>query len=172
MLVDSRQRKDEYEKAQPKDLSKLLTGAGVFALLIVVVIIVRAVFFGQPNDGVEPGVIVRGRIVKSGQPLVVPNREVGLGNVEVILVPIGGGNAGRGTGSRVGAEDGSFEIVGPGLGVRPGTWRLAVYQQDQGYGSDMLEGAFSEEASPITIEVPADERKTDLGTIDLGSFSN
>ena len=63
----------------------------------------------------------------------------------------------------------SFEFVGAGQGITPGTYKVAVYQQNEGPGSDLLKGKFSTAKSPISIEVPSDKvgEDHDLGTIDL-----
>lgn len=117
----------------------------------------------------DTGVIVTGKIVKGGKPLEVPNRDIGLGNVEVLVVPLDPTAESAEPFSDLAQEDGSFRILGKGRGVSPGKYRLAVHQQDQGFGSDMLQGAFSETKSPIEIDVPADKvgGTLDLGVIDL-----
>jgi hypothetical protein len=67
------------------------------------------------------------------------------------------------------AVDGSFRLEGPGRGIKPGRYKLAVYQRDRGPGSDLLAGAFSEKNSPIEVDIPEDRRgrKHDLGVIEL-----
>jgi len=127
------------------------------------------------SGGYEPpkGVTVLGIIVKDDMPLVVPNREVGLGSVEIILVPQAETvAAGAEPFSTQAAEDGSFSVIGPGQGIMPGKYRLAVYQRDQGPSSDLLQGEFSETNSPIEVEVPASKSggKHDLGKLDLTTF--
>ncbi len=125
----------------------------------------------SPKDGV----IVVGKVVKGGSPLDVPNREVALGVVELVLVPLSVGE----DGSTLPIEsthveaDGSFRLEGPGNGMKPGRYKLAVYQRDRGYGSDLLAGAFSEQNSPIEVEIPADEigDKHDLGVIELNDYA-
>ena len=114
----------------------------------------------------DEGVIVRGKIVKGGAPLEVSRRDVGLGAVEVHLIPA---DSSKESQVAQAAEDGTFEMVGAGQGIAPGTYKLAVYQQDQGPGSDLLKGKFSIEKTPISIELPADKvgDTHDLGTIEL-----
>lgn len=116
------------------------------------------------------GVTVTGTIVKDGKPLDVPNREAGLGNVLVSLVPLG--PSPKAAEHALAGKDGSFKILGPGRGIPPGKYRLAVQQQDRGPGSDMLKGRFSEKSSPVEVEIPADklDGAHDLGPIDLGKF--
>lgn len=127
------------------------------------------------TSGYKPpeGVTVTGVILLDGKPLEVPNRQAGLGNVEVILVPQGElATAGAEPFSDLAKEDGSFNIAGPGDGIKPGKYKLVVHQQDKGYGSDMLQGEFSETNSPIEVEVPASKSggKHDLGKVDLATY--
>ena len=129
------------------------------------------------DGGYSPpdGVIVTGKVVKGGSPLDVPNREVALGVVELVLVPlsVGEDDAALPIESTPVAADGSFRLEGPGNGMKPGRYKLAVYQRDRGYGSDLLAGSFSEQNSPIEVEVPADEigGKHDLGVIELNDYA-
>lgn len=121
------------------------------------------------NPPVDQGVIVKGKLVNDGKPLEVPNREIGLGRVELQLIAPGAG------GELEAAEalpDGSFEFLGPGKGVKPGEYKLVVLQQDKGFGSDMLEGKFNEVNSPIKVSVPADKLGAthDLGVVDLKTY--
>jgi hypothetical protein len=115
------------------------------------------------GGGYKPpqGVVVTGKVLQGGKPLEVPRRDVGLGMVEVKLVPVAGGPP-IGT---LADEGGAFKISGAGGGVPVGNYRLAVYQRDQGPTSDKLQDAFSQEKSPITVEVPQQKLG---GTIDLG----
>ncbi len=118
------------------------------------------------------GVIVTGTILQDGKALDVPNREAGLGNVLISLVPLGQSQPRPMVEHAMAAKDGTFKVVGPGQGVPPGKYRLSVQQQDRGPGSDMLKGAFSEKASPIEIDVPADKvgGTHSLGEIDLAKL--
>lgn len=123
----------------------------------------------------QDGVIVTGRILQGGSPLDVPNREVALGVVEVLLVPLPGNESATvlPIESTLVAVDGSFRLEGPGRGIKPGRYMLVVYQRDKGPGSDMLKGAFSEERSPIEVEIPSDRvgGKHDLGNIELNDYA-
>ena len=119
---------------------------------------------GKPTtlDGVK----VQGKIVKGGQPLQVPRRDIGLGMVELELVPAVGEPVG--VEPALVKEDGSFSLVGGGRGIRPGKYKLAVYQRDKGPGSDLLGGKFSRENTPVIIDVPDKPGTThDLKVIDL-----
>ena len=119
------------------------------------------------------GVTITGVLVKGDKPLDVPNRQVGLGIVELILIPQAEAKAaGAESFTTVVAEDGSFSVIGPGQGIMPGKYRIAVYQRDQGPGTDMLQGAFSETNSPIEVDIPAAKSggKHDLGKIDLDTY--
>lgn len=121
------------------------------------------------NAGYQPkqGVVVTGRLLKGGKPLEVPRQDVGFGNVELRLVPTVGGAVSSSVG-----KDGSFKIVGAGAGIAPGSYRVAVTQQDHGWNSDALQGAFSDNDSPITVEVPQDKlgRTFDLGVLELDNY--
>jgi hypothetical protein len=111
------------------------------------------------------GVVVKGKLIKAGQPLPVPRSDVGLGWVQLDLVPAGG----LGTESSRTKDDGSFEFRGAGQGIAPGKYRLAVSYYDKGPPNDSLKGAFSAAKTPITIDVPQDKvgGTLDAGTIDL-----
>ncbi len=117
----------------------------------------------QPKEGV----IVTGTVLKGGKPMEVPRQDVGFGHVEVRLVPEAGGPV-----STYAEKDGKFQILGAGAGIPPGSYRLAVSLQDNGWNSDGLRGAFSDTASPIKVEIPKEKqgRTHDLGVVDLDNF--
>ena len=118
----------------------------------------------------KEGVTVKGSIVKGGQPLQVPRRDIGLGSVEVQLIPVAPAEGSGGLETAMAAEDGSFEFRGAGRGVTPGKYKVAVYQHDQGMASDALNGAFSNVNTPIEVEIPDKVGDAhDLGVIDLDS---
>jgi hypothetical protein len=112
------------------------------------------------------GVVVKGKVVKGGKTLDVPNREVGLGRVVVYLVPLGGGEA-KDAPSALADAQGNFQVQGAGRGIPPGKYRVSVLQQDKGPESDLLKGEFSQTKSPVEVEIPAKGGTHDLGTIDL-----
>lgn len=122
----------------------------------------------QKGYSPDAGVIVKGKIVKEKQPLVVTGRDNGTGRVEVKLVPV---QQGPGTDSATGnaKEDGSFEIVYAGKGVKPGKYKVAVQQISANV--DQLNGQFSDQTTTIVVDVPADKvgKTLDLGEIDLAS---
>jgi hypothetical protein len=116
-----------------------------------------------------PAVIIKGTLLKGGQPLPVERADVGLGSVQLTLTPLAAGaNADYSTA----AEDGTFQFIGAGNGVAPGKYRLEVVHQKSGPGTDELKGAFADAKSPITVDVPADKAgdEHDLGTIELNDF--
>lgn len=129
---------------------------------------------GDPNAP-KPGVTVVGVVVKDGVPFVLPGREVGLGDVEIQLVPLA--LVGAANGSETGLQietaiadgEGRFQVKGPGRGVPPGTYRVAVRARDKGFDSDALEGAFSPEKTPVEIVLPESlvGGSYDAGTIDV-----
>ncbi len=120
------------------------------------------------SEGVnyEEGVIVKGKLVQGGTPLQAPQNIPGA-TVNVQLTPVG---------SEVGAEpwsaplgaDGTFEIVGPENGIKPGRYKVGLSQSS--YLDDpSIATQFSPENTPIEVEVPADKvgGVHDLGVIDL-----
>ncbi len=132
-------------------------------------ILLLAALLAAGCDGYKPpkGVVVTGKVVKDGKPLEVPRRDVGLGSVEVRIVPMGDETQKRGIETSHAEKDGTFKIVGAGRGVPPGKYRVAVLHQNQGFGSDALNGAFSDTKSPIEIEVPKSGGSFDVGTLEL-----
>lgn len=124
-----------------------------------------------------PGVTVVGVLTRAGKPFVLPGRDVGLGDVEVHLVPVGlvGAPAGTETGLQAesGLADGNgrFEIRGAGGGVPSGRYRVAVFARDRGFQSDALGGAFAPERTPFEIELPEKllGEVFDVGTLDLSA---
>jgi hypothetical protein len=135
-------------------------------------ILMAFVFFagcGGGDDSVKPGVVVRGKLLKGGQPLSVPNQAVGAGMVQVALIPADK----PGEPERALAKpDGTFQVVGSGKGLAAGRYKLAVFQRDHGMESDQLAGAFNEKSTPIIVELPASKvgGQVDLGDFDLDSY--
>ncbi|MFO0902693.1 MAG: hypothetical protein U0939_06820 [Pirellulales bacterium] len=116
-----------------------------------------------------PQVVVKGKLVQKGAPLPVPRADIGLGWVQLELHPAGGDASMQREVTKT-KEDGTFEFLGEGSGIRTGDYRLVVLYFEQGPPNDKLGGAFSAEKSPIKITVPADKGAAfDLGTIDLDS---
>lgn len=137
----------------------------MFATLLV---LSQCVGCGDGNPPVPAGVVVKGKVLRDGKTLDVPNREIGVGRVELQLIPATGP-----TGDveiALANADGTFEFLGPGKGVKAGAYKLVVLQQDQGFQSDALEGAFNATRTPIQVTIPADKGVHDLGTIDLQQY--
>lgn len=118
----------------------------------------------EGDASIKPGVIVRGKLLKSGQPLSVPNQAVGAGMVQVALIPVDKLSEPE---RALAKSDGTFQIVGSGKGLAAGRYKLVVFQRDRGIESDQLAGAFNEKNTPITVELPASKVG---GQIDLGDF--
>jgi hypothetical protein len=124
-----------------------------------------------------PGVTVVGVLMRAGKPFVLPGRDVGLGDVEVHLVPVGLVEAPAGTETGLQAEsgladgNGRFEIKGAGRGVPPGRYRVAVFARDRGFQSDALGAAFAPERTPLEIDLPENlvGAVFDVGTVDLSA---
>ncbi len=120
---------------------------------------------------IEKGVIVKGKILKAGQPLKVANREVAIGSIQVTLIPDFDGDGW----DTEADDDGNFEILGreEKYGITPGKYKLVVINEENGFDTgDTLKGEFNEENSPITLEVPADKTGDthDFGTIELDDY--
>lgn len=125
---------------------------------------------GSGNPEVKSGVTVRGKILKGGEPLKVPNQDIGVGMIEVVLIPTSNpANSER----ALAKPDGTFELIGPGKGLPPGDYKLAIYQRDQGPGSDQLGGAFSEAKTPISVQLSDSNvgGKMNLDVIELDSYA-
>jgi hypothetical protein len=117
------------------------------------------------------GVTVVGKIVKGGQPLQAERLPPGEFIGEVTFVPLATGGSREQEPLKV---DGSFQEAGLGKGIAPGKYRVAVLHFIRGRGTDGLAGAFSEQASPITIDVPTDKigGTFDVQTIELDDFKS
>jgi hypothetical protein len=135
------------------------------------IVVVVALVLAGCGGGYTPdeGVVVEGKILQGGQPLEVPNREVGLGSVEVQLIPTGALAGQVGVETALAEADGSFRVQGAGRGIKPGKYKVVVYQHDQGMNSDKLQGAFSDQNSPIEVDIAEDNvgDAQDLGVIEL-----
>jgi hypothetical protein len=117
-------------------------------------------------------VAVKGRIVNNGAPLTVKGQQVGVGRVELHLIPTpGSGGTARVT---LVQPDGKFSFDQAG-GFTAGKYKLAVYAWEPapdpskapGGLIDRLEGAFSKDSTPIEREITPGK---DLGEIDLATF--
>ncbi len=103
----------------------------------------------------DAGVNVKGKLTKGGQPVTVPNMAARVGTVKVELYPIHTDpNDGRSSFGTLANEDGTFEIVGEGQGVKPGKYKLSVIA-DPGDGQDQLGGKYGEANSTLEFEISA-----------------
>jgi len=139
---------------------------------LVLVLLIGSALLAGCGDGNPPapqGVVVTGKVVKGGAPLPQGRLPPGEPGAEVVFVPVAGGESER---QAIGA-DGTFREIGWEKGIKPGKYRLAVYHYVTGRGSDGLGGAFSEQNSPITVDIPADKSGSthDLGTIELNDHA-
>jgi hypothetical protein len=134
-------------------------------LMLIGALIFCAGCSGDKNPASPLGVIVTGKVVRNGVPLTVEALPPGEVPAEVIFVPIGEGSAE----SEALAADGTFREAGWEKGIKPGKYKLAITHFVQGRESDGLQGAFSAESTPITVEIPSDKvgAEHDLGTIEL-----
>ena len=120
---------------------------------------------GAPK--IEKGVIVKGKVLKGGAPIPGVRPDVGLGVIQISLVPEAPSAP---TGFALVKEDGSFEILGDGKGLPPGKYTVVIVQRDQVPGQpSAVPDTFSETSSTMRVELPADKvgASHDLGTIDV-----
>ncbi|MFO0870400.1 MAG: hypothetical protein U0935_15850 [Pirellulales bacterium] len=116
-----------------------------------------------------PMVVVKGKLLKGGKPLPIQRPDIGLGWVQMKLIPEGSGKEQVVEMARA-AQDGSFEFVGEGKGITVGTYKLSVLHYEQGPPNDGLQGAFADDKTPIRLTITADKgNPLDLGTIELDS---
>lgn len=134
---------------------------------------------GDPGYVPPDGIILKGTIVQGGSPLHVERPDVGLGFIELVLIPRSAdpNDDTADFNATLAEPDGTFVFEGAGKGIPAGNYRLAVYHYEQGPEADKLEGAFSGENTSIQITVSEDNMgdEQDLGVIDLneqGSQSN
>lgn len=78
--------------------------------------------------------------------------EVALGRVEVQFYPTIDVNDSGMEATEVDTE-GNFQLLGPGRGIPPGKYKVAIFHDQTGYGEDVLQGVFSEENTPIEITI-------------------
>lgn len=116
-----------------------------------------------PSD--PAGSMVTGRIVENGQPIPAPRADVGVGIVEVQLIPVGD-PPGRSIESSGATGDGKFQLVGPGSGIAPGEYEVALFKKESD-NQDYFKGKFAAGKSPIRVTIPADKADHDLGDIDV-----
>jgi hypothetical protein len=92
---------------------------------------------------------VKGRLLKNGQPLVIPQTtDIWITFVSIPVDGVGNLNY-YGTCKR---SDGTFTVAGrDGTGMKPGKYRVAIQMGTK--TKDELKGAFSEEKSPFIVDV-------------------
>jgi hypothetical protein len=116
---------------------------------------------------IEKGVTVRGKVLKAGAPIPGVRPEVGVGVVQITLLPV---NPTSPSGFSLVKADGSFEILGDGKGIPPGKYKVVIVQRDQLPDQpSAVPDSFSETNSTMQVEIPADKvgGTYDLGTIDI-----
>ena len=101
-------------------------------------------------------VIAKGKIVKGGAPLPITRPDIGVGSLQLQLAPEAGA-AGLAPEVTRAKEDGAFEFVGEGKGIKPGTYRLSVLHYQDGPPVDKLNGAFAPQTTPLKVTVAADK---------------
>jgi hypothetical protein len=120
------------------------------------VVVAGSMLVGCSDSGpkVPVGVTVTGKVLKGGQPLKAEQAPPGEFPGEVIFLPDDPSGARQQEPLK---PDGSFREAGDGKGIKPGKYRLAVLHFIRGRGSDGLNGAFSEQNTGITVDIPADK---------------
>jgi hypothetical protein len=154
-----------------------LRSKGWFITLTFTVLVCASVGCGGGDDYAPPeGVILRGKVYNGGGPMRMERPDVGLGSIELVLVPDGVDPSDENVDleATIAAVDGSFNFEGPGKGIPSGNYRLAVYHYESGPDVDNLEGAFSTVNSPIEITVKEEHvgGEQDLGVIDVKEFAS
>ncbi|MCE9527039.1 MAG: hypothetical protein K8R36_13395 [Planctomycetales bacterium] len=127
-------------------------------------------FLGCGGGGfkAEAGVKVTGKVTKGGQPLKASSPIPGIKPVRIELFPIHTGpEDSRSAFGTLVNEDGTFELDGPGQGIKPGKYKVSV-TIDSGDGNDQLGGKYAGMNSPIEIEI-AENKKG--GSQDLGAIA-
>ena len=157
-------------------MSSVLGTRGPLAGLSTALLACAAIGCGSSDDYVPPtGVTLTGKIYNGGGPMRMERPDVGLGSIELTLVPAGADatNENLDLETTIAEVDGSFIFEGPGDGIAAGKYRLAVYHYENGPGVDNLEGAFSPVNSPIEITVSEEHLggEQDLGVIDVKEFA-
>jgi hypothetical protein len=121
------------------------------------------------GSGYSPptGVTVTGKIVRGGQPVGVAPTPDGYNGVEIQYGPASSTGAKLDSGIAMCDDSGGFTLIGPGEGVHPGKYKLAIAILQN--SNDTLEGKLDSEKSTIEIDVPQDKvgGTHDVGTIDL-----
>jgi len=116
---------------------------------------------------IAKGVVVKGKVLKGGAPIPGVRPEIGLGLVQISLLPVAPNTE---SGFSLLKEDGSFEIIGSGKGIPAGKYKVVIVQRDQMPGQpSAVPDSFSEANSTMQVEIPADKvgGSHDLGTIDI-----
>lgn len=133
-------------------------------------LLLGSVFLVGCGSAPEKYTTVKGKVHKGGTPLQVSGADVGTGFVQVDFYPLdaGGQIAGEPESTHADAE-GNFTIGGTtGPGLKPGKYRVAVYQYDPYPDVDKLNGQFSKENSPIVKEIPEGQEEVEM-EIDLAN---
>jgi len=145
----------------PKSEPRRLTFVGLLVLATVVGC------GGGPQ--VAKGVIVKGKVLKGGAPIPGVRPEIGVGIIQISLVPVVQSPTAE-SGIALLKADGSFEIMGAGKGIPAGKYKVAIMQRDQVPGqASAVPDAFSEANTKLEVEVPAAKvgNSHDLGVIDI-----
>ena len=100
----------------------------------------------------EPVLLLRGKVLNAGAPLVADKAKLGdYARVEVKFIPL----AGQGQEfSAIPDQDGTFTLeTADGKNLPPGKYKVAVRQWEPYPQTDKLGGKFDEQRSPIVVEI-------------------
>lgn len=134
-------------------------------------LVLLAIGLAGCGSSLPAGIVVTGQVLFDGKPMEVNRPDVGLGMIEVSLLPDPPGRYERELSKA--DKEGKFEFRGPGAGVPPGTYKLVVRHWKNGMGTkDELDGKFTEEQTPIKVEVPGNliGKKFELGVLELKDY--
>lgn len=93
---------------------------------------------------------LQGSLLMNGQPLEVKGRDIGLGQVALEFIPVDDTSPTPQVFGVKADAAGKFSFAG---GIKPGKYKVAVYQWDPYPNVDKLQGAYAKEKTPIIREV-------------------
>lgn len=114
-------------------------------------------FLGCGSGG-EKTVVVRGKVHRKGELLQLTSKVPGGSQIDVGFYPVTDGKDLKDPKIvKVDPATGTFDLgAGGGKGILPGKYKITVQQFDP-RPDDKLKGAFSQEKTPIVMDISADQ---------------